>query len=289
MSSTPEVRSLVLRDDLPAPDGFDATVPAGGTLLVAVPVGHAGAPPLGVALLSGTIPVLTLDHLWVPASSRGQGLGRTIVELVRAYAVGRGATVLAVDVPRVAAVGRALAQGSRVLGAYLTRPVDGPVDGAPAPPEGFGWRAMTQAELGPWHERQVHAYAEKSLTRTGGDREQALARSRADFAAALPDGLATADTSLVVLTAGGEPVGHLWLAHRRPGAETFGFDLEILPARRREGWGRAAIALAGRLATGAGDSVLGLHVFGDNAGATLLYESAGFRVRSTRHDLLARA
>ena len=147
---------------------------------------------------------------------------------------------------------------------------------------------MTPAEFVPWHERQVLAYAEENLARTGGDLARALARSRADFATALPDGLATADTSLVVLTVAGEPVGHLWLAHHRRGGETFGFELEILPARRREGWGRAAIALAGRLATEAGDSVLGLHVFGDNAGARLLYESTGFRVRSTKHDLLSR-
>ena len=35
MSSTPEVWSLVLRDDLPAPDTFDGEVGAGATLLVA--------------------------------------------------------------------------------------------------------------------------------------------------------------------------------------------------------------------------------------------------------------
>lgn len=276
---------LVLRDDLPAPDGFDAPVPDGATLLVAVPDGLADAQPSGLAVVSGDVPVLTLDHLRVPASSRGRGLGRAVEGLVRVWAVARGATVLTVDVPHDLPAVRALARGSRVLGASMTRPAVAD----PALPEGFGWRAMTPVEFGPWHERQVQAYAEENLARTGGDLDRALARSRTDFATALPDGLATADTSLVVLTAAGEPVGHLWLAHHRPGGQTFGFELEILPSRRRQGWGRAAIALAGKLASEGGDTVLGLHVFGDNAAARLLYESSGFTVRSTKHDLLSRA
>lgn len=285
MSSTPDGRPLILRDDLPVPDGFDAPVPDGTTLLVAVPVGPVDTRPVGLAVVGGSLPVLTLEHLWVPARSRGQGLGRRIEELVRAHAMAKGATVLAVDVPHDVAAMCALARGSTVLGASMTQQAVAD----PVLPDGFGWRAMTPAELGPWHERQVHAYAENNLARSGGDLVRALARSRADFATALPDGLATADTSLLVLTAVGEPVGHLWLAHHRPGGQTFGFELEVLPARRREGWGRAAIALAGRLATEAGDTVLGLHVFGDNAGARLLYESTGFAVRSTKHDLLSRA
>ena len=285
MSSTPEVRSLVLRDDLPAPVGLDRLVPAGATLLVAQPVQPANADPVGVAVVRGALPALTLDHLWVRPDLRGQGVGRVLEELVRIHSSRQGATVLAVQVPHGDAVMTALARGSRVLGEYRSRPVDA---GAELP-HGFGWRAMAAEEFGSWQECQVQAYADENLASSGGDATLALERSRADFARSLPDGLDTADTSIVVLLADGEPVGHLWLRHHRPGAETFGFDLEVLPARRREGWGRAAIALASRLAAEAGDRRLGLHVFGENDGARALYASMGFEVQSTKHDLLARS
>jgi GNAT superfamily N-acetyltransferase len=254
-------------------------------VLVACRVEPDDAEPVGAAVLGGSVPVLALEHLWVRPDLRGQGFGRAIEELVRTYSAGRGATVLAADVPSDVPALVALARGSRVLGQYLTRPVD-----ADAPlPAGFGWRPMTDEEFAPWRERQVQAYADDNLARSGGDRDRALERSRADFARALPDGLDTTGTTLVVLTVEGDQVGHLWLRHHRPGRETFGYDLEVVPTRRREGWGRAAIALAARLAAEAGDTVLGLHVFGDNDGARALYASAGFEVRSTKHDLLARA
>jgi ribosomal protein S18 acetylase RimI-like enzyme len=205
-------------------------------------------------------------------------------ELVRARSATQGATVLAAQVPSDNPAMIALARGTLVLGEHMTRAVDARAE----LPDGFGWRPMAAEELGPWRERQLQAYAEENLARSGGDLAHALERSRADFARLLPDGLETPDTSLVVLTVEGEPLGHLWLQHRRPGAETFGFDLEIVPERRREGWGRAAVVLAGRLAAEAGDTVLGLHVFGENAAAQALYASAGFRVQSTTYDLLAR-
>jgi ribosomal protein S18 acetylase RimI-like enzyme len=274
----------VLRDDRPAPDAFDGTVRTGATLLVACLIEPDDADPVGVAVVRGSVPALTLDHLWVRPDARGQGLGRMIEELVRARSATRGATVLAAEVPSDNLAMAALARGTRVLGLSMARRVDA---GA-ALPAGFGWRPMTAGEFGPWRERQVQAYAEDNLARSGGDVALALERSRADFARALPDGLDTADTSLVVLTAEDEPVGHLWLHHHRPGGETFGYDLEVDPAHRREGWGRAAIALADRLAHEAGDTVLGLHVFGDNVGARALYASVGFQVQSTKHDLLAR-
>ena len=62
---------------------------------------------------------------------------------------------------------------------------------------------MTPAELGPWRERQVVAYAEDNLERSGGDLALARERAERDFTRLLPAGLDTPDTSLVLLVEGG--------------------------------------------------------------------------------------
>lgn len=251
MSSTPEERSFVLRVD-----------------------GEAVA----TGRLGGDVPVLALEDLWV----RPDRL-TTTRELIRAHAVAAGATVLSLEVPRDDAVLTDLAAGTRLLGERM----DKPVSPEPQVPAGFGWRAMTEAELGPWRERSVEAYAEDGLAGFGGDRELALADARRDFARLLPDGLATPDTSLVVLETGGDQVGHLWVRHHRAPRTSYVFDVEVDEAHRGRGHGRAAMLVAERLARQAGDDVLGLHVFGWNLVARRLYRSLGYRLRSSSYDLLA--
>nr|WP_232531219.1 GNAT family N-acetyltransferase [Microlunatus antarcticus] len=146
---------------------------------------------------------------------------------------------------------------------------------------------MTPAELGPWREQQVVAYAEDNRERSGGDLVLARERAERDFARLLPAGLATPDTSLVLLVEGEAPVGHLWVRHRRGPGLSYVYDVEVAEAHRGRGLGRAAMVVAEVLARRAGDDRLGLHVFGGNDVARRLYRSQGFSVTSTEHDLLA--
>ncbi|MGN6132519.1 MAG: GNAT family N-acetyltransferase [Nocardioidaceae bacterium] len=76
-------------------------------------------------------------------------------------------------------------------------------------------------------------------------------------------------------------VGHLWLAVRdRVG---YLFDIELLPAARGRGLGRASMLAAQDAARSLGAEVLRLNVFGHNAVARHLYERLGYDVVSAVH------
>jgi GNAT superfamily N-acetyltransferase len=265
VSSTPEPRSLLLREDG-----------------AAIAEESADEDAVAAAVVSGTTPVLRLDRLWVRPDLRRQGHGRRLLALLRTWATEQGATVLSAEVPADDAAMTALTAGTSVLGEFLVKPVAADVD-----TDVVGHRDLTQAEFGPWRDAQVRAYAEDNLPRSGGDLERSLARSWAEFDRFLPQGLDTADTSLVVLISGDERVGHLWLAHHVEPGLSFVYDVEVLEHHRGRGFGRAAMVVAEMLARGAGDDRIGLHVFGGNAAARNLYRTQGYVLQSTTVDLLA--
>ncbi|MEY6567225.1 GNAT family N-acetyltransferase, partial [Streptomyces sp. PGLac3x] len=79
--------------------------------------------------------------------------------------------------------------------------------------------------------------------------------------------------------ADGARAGHVWVSSGQaepgvPGA--YVFDVEVRPEFRGRGLGRALMLLAERTALGAGDGVIGLHVFADNTPARRLYDSLGY-------------
>nr|WSZ95095.1 GNAT family N-acetyltransferase [Streptomyces sp. NBC_00857] len=152
----------------------------------------------------------------------------------------------------------------------------------PADVEG---RAMTEAEYGDWAVRTFDRYV-RSWTDRGMPPEEARARVEAGHRDILPDGLATPGVSISVLVHEGEAVGHLWVAPRevRPGRRVpYVYDVAVAEDRRGNGYGRALMLLAERVALEAGDTHLGLHVFADNIPAVRLYESLGYGTTVRNH------
>lgn len=141
----------------------------------------------------------------------------------------------------------------------------------PLPPEAFP--AYMQASI-------TH-YAQENVEAGRWPPEGAIARSQADFAALLPQGLATPDHHIfeVLATETGPVVGHLWMAlERRHGAcEAFIYNVEIAPAHRRQGHARRAFEAVEPLAIALGATAIGLHVFAGNEGAQALYHALGYR------------
>jgi ribosomal protein S18 acetylase RimI-like enzyme len=141
---------------------------------------------------------------------------------------------------------------------------------------------MTADEFDAWRQHSITEYAKEHVAAGNYPEDEAAARSRAEFDELLPGGLAT--DGMVFLQArddDGSPVGILWLSltHPRGAPDTaFIFDIEVLPERRGQGYGRAVLAAAEDEVRRRGIGALGLNVFGDNPAAIALYTSAGYHV-----------
>ena len=64
--------------------------------------------------------------------------------------------------------------------------------------------------------------------------------------------------------------------------EAFGYDLEVEPGHRGQGWGRAVVRAVEDELRGAGVRAVSLNVFGPNHVARSLYESEGWAVVATQ-------
>ena len=125
-------------------------------------------------------------------------------------------------------------------------------------------------------------YADDNVTSGRWPKAGAIQRSLDDFDESLPQGLATPDNFLceIVSKRSGANVGILWFAVvvKNGLKSAFVYDIEVKPEYRRQGYARAAFSALEPLASALGLSSIGLHVFGNNAGAQALYRSLGYRV-----------
>ncbi len=147
---------------------------------------------------------------------------------------------------------------------------------------------MSQSSFERYREAAIIAYADENITAGRWPAEGALERSRLDYAALLPEGLATPDNFLheihaEVRSTGAEPsiqVGYLWFAVvTRNGLRSgYVYDLEVYPEFRRQGHAATAFAAMEVLARNMGLSSIGLHVFANNPGAQNLYGKLGYSV-----------
>jgi len=128
----------------------------------------------------------------------------------------------------------------------------------------------------------VAGYAEDNVASGRWPAEGALARSRADFEASLPQGLATPDNFLFEIKSEleGPTVGYIWFAvvEKNGIRSAFVYDVEVRSEFRRQGHARAAFKAIEPLVRDLGLSTIGLHVFGHNPGAQALYSSLGYGI-----------
>ena len=139
-------------------------------------------------------------------------------------------------------------------------------------------RPMTEAEFDVWRPEAEAGYA-FDIARAGTPEEAARAKAVRDFAALLPDGVATEGQSLYTLVESDErPVGVLWLAERDGdwGTSLFIYDVQIDEAHRGRGLGRAAMLLVEDEARRRGIATVTLNVFGGNDVARNLYRSLDY-------------
>lgn len=141
-------------------------------------------------------------------------------------------------------------------------------------------RPMTEGELAAWLPHDHESYVR---TRIDNGEPEDLARRRAEqqYATFFPQNRPAAGHEVLVVHRDGVRLGVVWVGPhpQQPDASDTAwlYGLEVEPAYRGQGWGRAVLALAETHLADRGVSELGLNVFGDNHRARRLYSTSGYR------------
>ncbi|WP_223773584.1 GNAT family N-acetyltransferase [Streptomyces sp. 135] len=216
--------------------------------------------------------VCRVTDLRIAEPDRGRGRATVAALAAEEVARGWGCERIEADIPAesVAALRLATALGYVERNRRMAKPV--PAEPAALPP-GVRGRPMAEDEYEVWLARARRSYT-RDWTDRGVPEAQARAKSEADHAALLPQGLATPGTLLSALTQEGAKAGTLWLTLRDDDA--FVFRVEVDEDCRGRGHGRSLMLLAEAQTRAAGRDRIGLNVFAGNAPALCLYDSLGY-------------
>ncbi|KXK63281.1 hypothetical protein AWW66_04055 [Micromonospora rosaria] len=143
---------------------------------------------------------------------------------------------------------------------------------------------MTEEQFRRYRQGAEADYAENVAASGAMALPEAREKARTDYDRLLPDGLGTAGHHLWAAYDGAVEVGMVWLhvEEKSDGRHAFGYDFEVRPELRRQGYGRAVIQAAEELCREWGVVSIGLNVFGFNQAARALYEQMGFEVTSVQ-------
>ncbi len=135
---------------------------------------------------------------------------------------------------------------------------------------------MTRKRFDAFVRHGIEHYA-RSMYDSGSHTDLSAARedSRRQHEQLLPRGVESPGHWLWSAYDGDDEVGVLWV--NVDGDRAFIYDIEVDEACRRRGYGGAILRAGARASIERGAKVLGLNVFGPNAGARALYEKFGFR------------
>lgn len=143
-------------------------------------------------------------------------------------------------------------------------------------------------QLVPMNSQTYQAYIEQSVTNYADEKirsgnwpaEKANELSRQAFQKLLPQGLETPKQHLfsILEDQSGQEVGWLWYGLLEEAGRTFAYiyDFVIFEEQRRKGYGLQALQALDEEVKRVGLQRIGLHVFGHNRAAILLYEKAGY-------------
>ncbi len=141
-------------------------------------------------------------------------------------------------------------------------------------------RPMREDELPAYVARGKREYADDMVRNGGLDRETADRKSASDWDSLFPGGRPGENQFVfAVEDESGARVGDLWFAHRPNQARedvAYVYSIQIDPAHRGRGLGRAAMQALEDEARSRGLGRIELNVFGGNEVARSLYRSLGY-------------
>jgi ribosomal protein S18 acetylase RimI-like enzyme len=140
---------------------------------------------------------------------------------------------------------------------------------------------MTEDEFKEWHPRAVQRYGEQQVKAGNISADLAQEWATGEYAKLLPRGLHTNGHHLLIAEQKDQRIGMLWLlihTDKQPARVHF---VEVDPALRGRGMGRAVMLAGEKYVTEQGATSISLHVFSHNLAARRLYDQLGFQVSST--------
>lgn len=140
---------------------------------------------------------------------------------------------------------------------------------------------MTLAEFDEWKPRAVQRYGEQQVQAGNVAADTAQEWAAGEYAKLLPQGLNSPGHHLLIAEQEGQRIGLLWLFIHAGDRPAFVYYVEVDPAIRGQGLGRAVMAAGEQYATEHGATSIGLHVFGHNLVARRLYDRLCYQVSST--------
>ena len=134
---------------------------------------------------------------------------------------------------------------------------------------------MTAEEYAAYHRKAVLAYAEAHVSAKSWPADGARQRAIDEYAALLPEGVATPGHRLCTARDGDRKIGTVWFAER-PGRVAYLYDIEVDADLRGQGHGEALMRAMEHEVRSAGLKAVRLQVFGNNAVARSLYRKLGY-------------
>lgn len=214
-----------------------------------------------------------IGDVWIAPEHRRRGHGAAAVRAAEHWARRHGATVLQAVTNPADPAHAALFARYPVRAHQMIREL---ADISPLA-DGLVGRLMTPAEFDEWRALSVRAYADDIANSGTLPADEAAAASAAQFDQLLPAGLATPGHSFLCLCAAGEVVATNWIGHQYAPGMSWVYGVEVREGRRGRGYGRAAMIIGEQATVEAGNTHLGLNVFGHNTVAIRLYQSMGYR------------
>lgn len=215
----------------------------------------------------------TITDIWVEPQQRGQGYGRAARTHADAWAT--------THEPRIAATVTSRDPAAEALFADLTLRTQRMIKrlgSAPDLPPGVVARPMRPDEFAPWRQSEIVGYAADVSGSGLMDEAKALEVSAQSYDELLPEGIATPGYTWWCLDADGVTVATIWVATMIFPGLSFVYSVETGVPHRGKGYGRAAMLVGERATLDAGNTHLGLNVFGHNTVAMHLYDSLGYHI-----------
>jgi GNAT superfamily N-acetyltransferase len=234
---------------------------------------HVGMLAVALTQQDGT-PGVVISDIWIAPRHRRKGYGTAALRHAEAWAADQQARSVWALADPADPVHAAFFAGYPVRAHQMIKAISGPGELA----DGLEGRSMTDAEFADWRAESVRGYIADIANSGTLPVAQAKIAAETQFDQLLPAGLRTENHSFLCLAAGGEVVATNWIGHHyRNPYLSWVYGVETRDGHRGKGYGRAAMIIGERATLAAGDTHLGLNVFGHNAVAIGMYESMGYR------------